>query len=121
MSNSFGFNAPATSQGVFELPLTGSLGPTEVLVGVAETLLADLTVVGSDHGVLQIQNLGPNPIFIAFNNNAGAGPGVTAANGIRIAAGAIETLDKFGGMALWAITTVAQVALAGTRVGAGSR
>lgn len=121
MSNSFGFNAPATSQAVFELPLTASLGPSEVLVGVAETLLADLTVVGSDHGVLTINNRGPNSIFYAYNNNAGAGPGVTTANGAELAAGGTLTLDKFGGMAVWAIAAIAQGAGLGTRVAAGRR
>lgn len=102
--------------------LTTRLAPVEILVtAAAEILLADLTAALSSKSVLIVQNLGPNAIFYAFNLDPGTGPGVTTANGISLPAGQTVLLDDVGGLAMWARTSVLQIAGAGTRVGGGRR
>jgi len=112
-----GFQASIVNQPIFSLPVSAGVGPTEVLCLTTETLLLDATGLISDHGVVTIQNLGPNPIFIALNADAASGPTVTTGNGIEIAADGSHTFDKIGGAAIWGITTVNQTTGNGTRVG----
>ena len=99
-------------------PINAVIGPTEILVlAASEILLADATDVNKAlHGAVTIQNLGPNPIYIAFATSASSGPGVTTANGIEIAVDLSYTVDLWGGSAIWARTSVDQTAGNGTRV-----
>jgi hypothetical protein len=99
------------------LPVNAVVGPAAVPVDTVETLLADATDVNKSlHGHVTIQNRGPESIFIAVGLSPTVGPGLTVANGIEILATQSYTIDFWGGSALWAITTVLQVAPADTRV-----
>lgn len=99
------------------LPVNAIVGPSAVPVDTVETLLADATDVNKSlHGHVTIQNLGPNSIFIAVGLSPSTGPGVTTTNGIEINSLSSYTIDLWGGLALWAITTALQVAPADTRV-----
>lgn len=78
----------------------------EALVGVA----AGSMPTGSSARSITLQNTGPNAIFCGFSNT------VTVANGVKIGTDQGATFDLAGAPDLYCITTVAQVAGAGTRV-----
>lgn len=103
-----------------KVPITGAIVASEVLVAsAAPTLLIDCTGVKRGEGIAALANLGPNTIFISFNNDAGNAPALTTATGVPITANFFVVLDNIGGMAVWAICSVLQIAGAGTRVTGG--
>jgi hypothetical protein len=99
------------------LPVNAIVGPAAIPVDIIETLIADATDVNKSlHGHVTLQNLGPNSIFVAVGLSPTVGPGLTILNGLEIVATQSYTIDLWGGLALWGIGTVLQVAPADTRV-----
>ena len=106
----------AIGQFVATAPLSKNIGPTAVQVDTTAMLLADCTDATERGSVIVVANLGPNTIFWGFSNSAKTKPGLTTGNGIPLASNGVMVIDNMGGMALWAICTVLQVAGADTRV-----
>ncbi len=99
------------------LPVNAIVGPAAIPVALIETLIADATDVNKSlHGHVTLQNLGPNSIFVAVGLSPTVGPGLTVLNGLEIETGQSYTIDLWGGLALWGITTILQVTPLDTRV-----
>lgn len=106
----------ASGQFVSTYPLGRVIGPTAIALTTTPLLMADFTDVSKGGGLVVIANLGPNTIFWGFHDSATRKPTLTTGNGIPLVTNGILTLDVVGGMAVWGVTSVLQVAPADTRV-----
>jgi len=111
---------PADIQAIAERPLSRPVGPIAVQVTAAKPiLLVDLTDAEAGGALVCIANLGPDTIFWGFSPSAVQAPTLTTTNGFPLLSSASVFLDRVGGLAIWARTTVLQVAPADTRITGG--
>jgi hypothetical protein len=106
----------AIGQVVSTYPLERVVGPTALQVSTTPILAADFTDMSKGGGLVAIANLGPNTLFWGFHDSATRKPGLTTGNGIPIFSNTVMVLDVVGGMAVWVVCSVLQVAPADTRV-----